>query len=89
MSPNFDGGTPIRYEFGATIEAQNAQRSDQQCAEGLHVLRIPYRPEWCGLCSANHDYIAIEVEVQPEDHLFAGLPTMDAKIRVRKLKVLT
>jgi hypothetical protein len=87
MSPNFDGGTPIQYDNGATVDAAG-DANDQQCGPGLHVLRIPYRPEWVGLCSAGHNYIPLTVEVQPGDYLFAGLPTMDAKLRVRRLTVL-
>ena len=89
MSPNFDGGTPIKYEVGAVIEEPKAQISDQQCSVGLHVLRYGFRPEWAGLCGANHNLIPLDVEVASEDICFAGLPTMDIKIRVRKLKVLT
>lgn len=89
MSPGWGEGTPIKYEKGAVVEAPpEAVISDQQCAPGLHVLRPPYRPEWCGLCNPGHDYICLRVEVKSEDILFAGLPTMDAKVRVRRLKVL-
>ena len=89
MSPNFDGGAPIVYLRDAIVEADDAVASDQQCAEGLHVLRVGIRPEWAGLCSSDHNYIALEVEVNSEDILFAGLPGNDAKLRVRRLKVLT
>jgi hypothetical protein len=88
MSPNFDGGTPVKYEKGKTISVKDAEVSDQQCAPGLHVLRYGYRPEWCGLCDAKHNLICLRVEVQSNDILFGGLPTMDAKLRVRRLKVL-
>ena len=88
QSPNFDGGTQLTYEQGAVIEEPDAPISDQQCTVGLHVLRPPYRPEWLGQCEAGHDLICLRVEVLPEDICFAGLPTMDAKIRVRKLTVL-
>ncbi len=87
-SPNFDGGTPLLYGVGAILEEKEAQVSDQQCAVGLHVLRHGYRPEWLGLCEANHDLICIHVKVRAEDICFAGLPTNDAKIRVRRLEVL-
>jgi len=88
LSPNFDGGTRIKYEIGSTVEEPTAIVSDQRCGVVLHVLRPPYRPEWLGLCKAEHDLICLAVEVQPEDILFAGIPTMDAKIRVRKLRVI-
>jgi len=88
MSPNFDGGTPLHYPTGAVVEAEGAVISDQQCGPGLHVLRPGYRPEWCGLCGADHDLIPLTVEVKSEDILFAGLPTMGVKIRVRRLRVL-
>jgi len=88
MSPGFGASTPIKYEQGAIITEPNAQISDQQCGIGLHVLRSGYRPEWLGLCSADHDYIPLTVRVKSEDICFAGLPTMDAKVRVRRLEVL-
>ncbi|MCI0560726.1 MAG: hypothetical protein MN733_19760 [Nitrososphaera sp.] len=88
-SPNFDGGEPIAYPIGGILEVKDAIASDQQCAPGLHVMRYGHRPEWYGLCEADHDLMAIDVEVASADILFAGLPTMDAKLRVRKLKVLT
>ena len=87
-SPNFDGGTKLHYAQGAVISVPDATVSDQQCAPGLHVLRLGHRPEWYGLCGANHDYIPLTVEVKSEDILFAGLPTMDGKLRVRELVVL-
>jgi len=90
QSPNFDGGTVIRYPVGAVIECAEAVVSDQQCGPGLHVFRRGYRPEWAGLCDPEHEYIAIDVAVQcPEDLCFAGLPGNDAKLRVRKLTVQT
>ncbi len=85
---NFDGGTTLEYRCGAIVEAEG-EKNDQQCAAGLHVLRKPYRPEWVGLCDADHNLIPLDVEVRSEDVLFAGLPTMDAKVRVRRLRVLT
>ncbi|MCI0563854.1 MAG: hypothetical protein MN733_35715 [Nitrososphaera sp.] len=88
-SPNFDGGECIAYPIGGILEVKDAVASDRQCASGLHVLRYGHRPEWYGLCEADHDLMAIDVEVASADILFAGLPTMDAKLRVRKLKVLT
>ena len=88
MSPNFDGGTPLHYGKGAIIETSDAIASDQQCAPGLHVLRPPYRPEWVGLCNFDHNLICLHVKVCREDICFGGIPTMDAKIRVRKLEVL-
>ena len=87
MSPNFDGGTPLHYSSGAIIESKGIV-SDQQCAKGLHVLRFRHRPEWYGLCEANHDLIPLTVRVRSEDFLFGGLPTMDGKLRVKKLEVL-
>ena len=89
MSHNFDGGTPVKYEKDAIIEEPAAQVSDQQCAVGLHVLRRGYRPEWCALCESDHHLIPLDVEVAAEDICFAGLPGNDAKLRVRKLKVLS
>ena len=86
-SPNFDGGTVLTYAQEAVVEAE-AVVSDQQCAAGLHVLRPGYRPEWVGLCAPGHDLICLRVEVASADILFAGLPTMDAKVRVQRLKVL-
>lgn len=85
MSPNFDGGTPLLYEVGKRITVDDAIASDQQCAEGLHVLERGHRPEWYGLCSADHDLISIDVEVKTDDILFGGLPTMTGKYRVRSL----
>ena len=75
------------YITGTIVEAEG-EANDQQCAPGLHVFRLGERPEWHGLCEANHDLIPLRVLVKSEDILFAGLPTMDAKLRVRKLKVL-
>ena len=89
MSPHFDGGTPIKDEKGAVIEVPKAKISDQQCDVGLHVMRYGMRPEWAGLCNANHGLIPLDVKVRSEDILFAGLPTMDMKLRVRRLEVLT
>jgi hypothetical protein len=88
MSPNFDGGTPLKYEKGKIVIA-GGDVNDQQCAEGLHVVRYGLRPEWCGLCGADHDLMALDVEVNSKDILFAGLPGNDCKLRVRKLRVLT
>jgi len=91
MSPNFDGGTPIKYDVNATIECPDAKISDQQCDIGLHVFRFGYRPEWSGLCSAEHtlkELMPIRVKVLSEDICFAGLPSCDEKLRVRKLVVL-
>jgi len=87
-SPNFDGGTPLRYEVGAKVEVPDVVRSDQQCAPGLHVLLYGHRPEWYGLCEADHDLLALTVEVAAEDILFAGVATMIGKVRVRALTVL-
>jgi hypothetical protein len=87
MSPGWGRATQIRYEKGAAVEAVG-EISDQQCAPGLHVFRPPCHPEWYGLCEANHNLICLRVLVKREDILFGGLPTMDAKIRVRKLVVL-
>jgi len=87
MSPGWGKSTPIAYPKGSIIEAAG-EKSDQQCAPGLHVFRIGERPEWHGLCEANHNLIPLRVRVKSEDILFAGLPTMDAKLRVRKLEVL-
>jgi hypothetical protein len=88
MSPNFHGSKIIKYERGAIIEVPEAQVNDQQCASGLHVFRFGQKPEWHGLCGANHELIPLTVRVYWEDICFAGLPTMDAKLRVRKLEVL-
>ena len=87
-SPNFDGGQPLYYPIGVVVEVPDAVISDQQCGPGLHVMRLGYRPEWMGLCGADHSLIALHVEVASEDILFAGTPGNDAKIRVRKLRVL-
>ncbi len=89
MSPNFDGGTPLEYKKGTIMEETKAEVNDQQCSVGLHVLRRGYRPEWAGLCEANHNLIPIEVKVYSEDICFAGIPTMDMKITVRKLEVIS
>ena len=88
MSPNFDGGNPIEYSKGAIIKEPAATVSDQQCDVGLHVLRSGYRPEWAGLCGADHELICLRVEIHREDVCFGGLPTMDNKLRVKRLKVL-
>lgn len=87
-SPNFDGGTKIEYKKDEIVDCPAAIISDQQCDIGLHVLRAGYRPEYAGLCQSNHQYIKLDVLVKREDVCFGGLPTMDAKLRVRKLKVL-
>ena len=87
MSLGWGASSPIKYEVGAIVEAEG-EASDQKCAPGLHVFRVGERPEWHGLCEANHNLIAVRVRVKSEDILFAGLPTMDAKLRVRKLEVL-
>ena len=89
LSPNFDGGTQLKYEKGTIVEVPEAEVSDQQCGIGLHVLRYGYRPEWAGLCEANHGLIPLDVKVMSGDICFAGLPTMDIKIRVRRLEVLS
>jgi len=86
-SPNFDGGTTIDYPAGAIICATGTA-DDQQCAPGLHVLRLGYRPEWCGLCDVNHNLIPLTVKIMREDVLFAGLPGNDIKLRVRRLEVI-
>ena len=86
-SPGWGHATPLLYITGTIVEAEG-EANDQQCAPGLHVFRLGERPEWHGLCEANHDLIPLRVLVKSEDILFAGLPTMDAKLRVRKLKVL-
>ena len=78
----------MKYEKGSIIGEPKAEISGEQCGVGLHVLRFGYRPEWVGLCEANHDYIPLRVEVQTKDICFAGIPTMDIKLRVKKLKVL-
>ena len=88
FSANFDGGTIVEYKKGEIVEVTKAIVSDMQCAEGLHVLKYGYRPEWVGLCAVNHDFIPLRVQVQSEDILFAGLPSMDIKLRVKKLLVL-
>lgn len=87
-SPSFDGGTALEYKKGAVIAEPTAQISDKQCDAGLHVFVYGYRPEWSGLCTAYHNYIAIDVEVASEDICFAGMPGNFAKLRVKKLKVL-
>ena len=86
-SPNFDGGSSIEYPKDAVIEAEG-EVSDQQCAPGLHLLPVGVLPEHAGLCSAEHYFIPLLVEYQPEDILFPGLPGNSDKIRVRKLRVL-
>jgi hypothetical protein len=86
-SPGWGQATPILYEAGSVVEAEGGA-NDQQCAPGLHVFRMGERPEWHGLCEADHDLIPLRVRVKSEDILFAGLPTMDAKLRVRRLEVL-
>ena len=88
FSPDFDSGTPLEYIKGATIEVEDAIVSDQQCGKGLHVMKFGGRPEWAGLCKANHDFVPLRVKVDSKDILFAGLPTMDDKLRVKKLTVL-
>ena len=88
QSPNFDGGNPINYPTGKIIEEKESIVSDRQCDIGLHVLRFGYRPEWAGLCEVNHNYIPLTVEVASEDICFAGLPGNDAKLRVKRLRVL-
>ena len=81
------GNAIVSYLQGSIVEA-NGVADDQQCAAGLHVFRLGERPEWHGLCSADHTLIPLRVRVKSEDILFAGLPTMDAKLRVRKLEVI-
>lgn len=87
-SPMVSNNQKIIYEKGKTIEEFSADISDQQCANGLHVFRPPYRPEWTGMLPSGHGLICLRVLVKSEDIMFAGLPTMDAKLRVRKLVVL-
>lgn len=86
-SPGWGNASIVSYSQGSTVEA-NGVANDQQCAAGLHVFRLGERPEWHGLCQADHDLIPLRVRVKSEDILFAGLPTMDAKLRVRKLEVI-
>jgi len=86
-SPGWGYAQPVAYPKGAVVEAEG-EANDQQCAPGLHVFRLGERPEWHGLCQADHDLIPLRVRVKSEDILFAGLPTNDAKLRVRRLEVL-
>ena len=88
MSPGWGPGSPIKYEIGKEVIEPSAIISDQQCGVGLHVFRVGIRPEFVGLCAANHTLICLEVEVNREDICFGGLPGNDMKLRVRKLKVL-
>ena len=88
MSPMFGIGVPIKYEIGSTIEESFAEISDKQCDFGLHVFRVGIRPEFVGLCEADHSYVCLEVEVNREDICFGGLPGNSDKVRVKKLKVL-
>ena len=88
VSPGWGSAGRILYEKGCTYEEPDALVNDQQCAKGLHVFRLGYRPEWVGLCSANHNYVPLKVAVYGRDICFAGLPGNDAKLRVRKLRVL-
>jgi hypothetical protein len=76
IAPN---GNRVKLGYGVTLG------DDVQLG---YVVRVGYRPEWVGLCPADHDLICLRVRVRVEDVLFAGLPTMDAKLRVRKLEVL-
>jgi len=80
---------PLDYSVGKVICVEDAKKSDQQCAKGLHVFEYGHRPEWYGYYSANHTLIPIDVEVETKDILFGGLPFQRGKIRVRKLKVLS
>ena len=86
-SPGWGNASIVEYPKGAIVETEG-QADDQQCAPGLHVFRFGERPEWYGLCKPDHDLIPLRVKVRSEDILFAGLPTMDAKLRVRRLEVL-
>ena len=79
---------PIKYDIGTVVEEPAAVKSDKQCDAGLHVFRQGIRPEFIGLCEANHKLICLEVEINQEDICFGGLPGNDMKLRVKKLKVL-
>jgi hypothetical protein len=89
LSPSFGGHGSLLYRTGTIVEEPNAKISDKQCDVGIHVFRRGYRPEWAGLCNPRHRYIALDVEVASEDICFAGLPGNDARLRVKRVKVLT
>ena len=89
LSPGWGNAAVISYPVGAVIEEPAAEISDRQCAPGLHVFRPGVRPEWYGLGTPDHEYIPLDVKVMSEDICFAGIADMDAKLRVRKLEVLT
>jgi len=65
-----------------------ARISDEQCGEGLYVVRVGVRPEHINLAMPGHDLICLRVEVEAKDICYAGLPGNDAKLRVKRLKVL-
>jgi hypothetical protein len=78
----------LTYNKGGILEVAHAVVSDQQCAPGLHVLPLNHKPEWYGLCEANHELIALTVEVDSADICYAGIGPSVGKVRVKKLKVL-
>jgi len=88
-SPGFGAGEILTYNKGDILEVPEAEMSDRACAPGLHVLRYGHRPEWHGLCSADHSFLHLVVKVNSEDICFAGLPTFDGKLRVKRLEVMT
>lgn len=79
----------IKYIKNKVIIEKNAKISDQQCEEGLHVLKSPYKLNWLGINNyKEYELLCLKVAVKGRDILFAGLPGNDVKLRVKKLKVL-
>jgi hypothetical protein len=87
MSPNFDGGVPLKYSDGDVVRA-GGKANDRQCASGLHVLSVGVWPEWCGLCDPGHDLIPLLVAAPTDKILFGGLPGDMDKRRVAELRVI-
>jgi hypothetical protein len=76
------------YSDGAIVEEPAAIRDNKVTGPGLYVVRPGYRPEYLGLAWPNSGLICLRVEVRREDVCFGGLPTRDAILRVKRLKVL-
>jgi acetyltransferase-like isoleucine patch superfamily enzyme len=76
------------YPDGAIVEEPAAIHDNQETGVGLYVVRPGYRPEYLGLALPKSTLICLRVEVRREDVCFGGLPTRDAILRVKRLRVL-
>jgi len=75
----------IEYKIGRRISDDSAERSDIQCAAGIHVLPVGCRPDWDGFASPEDTdrMAALLVEYEPEDVLFFAHPGGVGKMRLK------